>query len=356
MTSRSALPAAADVARLLAGDMAGLVAELLPAARRNGREMVVGSLHGEVGASLSICISGARAGLWADFAGGASGDALDLVAAVIFDGDKGAAWRWGLRRLGYTPPGDAPSDAALPPRAATPQPSQSRAALDAEATARRRKALTLFREAVPLTSRCPASLYLAARGIDLRELGRIPAALRFHPHCWCAEAAAPLPAMLAAVTDADGEHLATHRTYLQQDAGGWRKAPLAAPKKVLGSFAGGFVPLWRGQDGTPLRDAEPGAEVVLAEGIETGLSIALAAPELRVLAAVSLSNIGRVRLPAAVTCITVAADNDPPGSPAAAALARAVESLAAEGREIRIARSPVGKDFNDALTAEDDQA
>lgn len=96
---------------------------------------------------------------------------------------------------------------------------------------------------------------------------------------------------------------------------------------------------------------------MIGEGIETCLSIALACPELRVLSAVSLGNMARITLPAAVRRVILAADNDGAGTPAAEALQRAIDHFAREGREVRVARSPVGNDFNDALTAgvDDDQ-
>ncbi|MEJ0047259.1 MAG: toprim domain-containing protein [Rhodospirillales bacterium] len=88
---------------------------------------------------------------------------------------------------------------------------------------------------------------------------------------------------------------------------------------------------------------------MLAEGIETGLSIALACPEFRVVSTVSLSNLGRIVLPAQVLDVIVAADNDT-GNPAAeAALNRAVDRLLAEGRVYAVARSSYGDDFNDGL-------
>jgi hypothetical protein len=344
-----ALPGAADVARMLAADMPSLVAELLPAARRHGREMVVGSIYGEVGTSLSVCVAGARAGLWADFAGGASGDALDLAAAVLFGGDRGLSWRWGLRKLGYAPPGEA-GGATAP---VAPAPSQDRSALDAEMAAKRRKALALFLEAMPLTGDCPASLYLAGRGIALRELGRIPRALRFHPRCWCAEIGTPLPAMLASIIDADGQHIAVHRTFLVREEGAWRKAGLANAKKVLGAFAAGHIPLWRGSSGKPLRAAAHGEHLVVAEGIESGLSCAVLAPEMRVIAAVSVSNLSRLDLPDTITRLTLAADGDAPESAAAIALARAAERFVAQGREVFIAQWE-GGDANDALNAAKD--
>jgi phage/plasmid primase-like uncharacterized protein len=161
--------------------------------------------------------------------------------------------------------------------------------------------------------------------------------------------------MLAAITGPDGMQVATHRTWLTQRQDGiWRKASLDAPKKVLGSFAGGSIRLWRGAGGRPLAEAGPGEVVALAEGIETALSVALATPELRVLCAVSLGNLAYVKLPPTVSTVILCADNDEGNEAAARALMRAVERFNAEGRNVRVARPPAGlKDFNDVLTAED---
>jgi hypothetical protein len=47
---------------------------LFPAGRKNGTEFLVGSLSGEAGKSLSICISGSKVGVFKDFATGDGGD------------------------------------------------------------------------------------------------------------------------------------------------------------------------------------------------------------------------------------------------------------------------------------------
>ena len=59
-----------------------------------------------------------------------------------------------------------------------------------------------------------------------------------------------------------------------------------------------------------------------------------------------------VALPPAVRHVILCADNDGGNAGAAALLQRAVDRFAAEGRTVRIARSPFGKDFNDCLAAE----
>ena len=51
---------------------------LFPAGRREGSEFVVGSLNGEPGKSLSVCLAPSKVGIWKDFATGESGH--DLIA------------------------------------------------------------------------------------------------------------------------------------------------------------------------------------------------------------------------------------------------------------------------------------
>ena len=64
-------------------DQAAMLAEhLLPAGKKASGEWKVGSINGEAGQSLSVRISGAKKGLWADFSTGEGGDLLDLWSAV----------------------------------------------------------------------------------------------------------------------------------------------------------------------------------------------------------------------------------------------------------------------------------
>lgn len=347
MTARDGV-GARELARMLAQRAPELVAELLPHGRREGREWRVGSLAGEAGQSLGVCIAGDRSGVWSDFSSGEAGDSLDLVAAVRFAGNTPDAMRWARQWLGL---GDGTT---VPAPTARRAPEPARPAVDVEGQAKRRKALALFAEAQEPITGTPADDYLKARSLDLRTPGRVPRALRFHPACWCAEVSAPLPAMLGAITGPDGAHQATHRTWLSRRPDGtWGKAPLDRAKKVLGGFAGGAIRVWRGAGGRPLAEAEAGEVVALAEGIETALSVALAAPELRVLCVVSLGNLARVELPASVSTIVVCADNDEGNDAAARALARALDRFAGEGREVRLARPPVGVgDFNDMIRME----
>jgi hypothetical protein len=343
-------PNAAELSRALAARMETLAPELLPGGRHEGKEWRCGSISGEAGDSFGVVLVGPKRGLWHDFNGGDSGDAFDLVAGARFGGDKKETYKWAVQWLGLaasSPEHNAQTNAPPPNETAPP------GAPDPEVRARQRGALRLFLDAQPSLAGTPAALYLAARGIDLAELGRQPRSLRFFPELWNRESLRSWPAIIAAITDGAGKHIATHRTWLAKDAEGvWRKAPLREPKMCLGPMAGGSIRLWRGASGKPLAQAPEGETVAIAEGIETALSVVIACPELRVLSAVSLGNMARVVLPAAVRTVILCADNDGNNAAAARGLARAVTHFAEGARVVRIARSPIGKDFNDALRAE----
>lgn len=63
--------------------METILRQLFPNGRRLGQDFVVGSLNGEEGSSLRVCLSGQKAGVWADFATGDKGaDIINLIAAA----------------------------------------------------------------------------------------------------------------------------------------------------------------------------------------------------------------------------------------------------------------------------------
>jgi phage/plasmid primase-like uncharacterized protein len=123
-----------------------------------------------------------------------------------------------------------------------------------------------------------------------------------------------------------------HRTFITVDGSG--KAPVGQAKMMLGPCAGGAVRL-----------APAAEELILAEGIETALSV-LQANRKPTWACLSVSGLKAVILPPEVKTVTIAADGDKPGDKAAE---EAASRLYREGREVRIARPPHGYDFNDLL-------
>ncbi|AMA61484.1 hypothetical protein BCCGELA001_26390 [Bradyrhizobium sp. CCGE-LA001] len=171
-------------------------------------------------------------------------------------------------------------------------------------------------------------IYLRRRGITRS----IPSAIRFH-HGLRHPEGARWPAMVALVSSAIGDApSAIHRTFLSRD--GTSKAPVDTAKMMLGPCRGGIVRLG-GQ----------GDVLLVGEGIETCLS-AMQATGHRTWAALSTSGMRMLALPADERDIVILADADRAGEAAAnAAASRWVK----EGRRVRIARPPPGKDFNDLL-------
>lgn len=81
---------------------------LLPNGKKAGKEWKAGSISGEAGASLSVCIGGAKAGVWSDFASGESGDLVDLWMAchgiTLSAALKEAKDYLGIREIDQKPP------------------------------------------------------------------------------------------------------------------------------------------------------------------------------------------------------------------------------------------------------------
>ena len=140
------------------------------------------------------------------------------------------------------------------------------------------------------------------------------------------------PAIVSARRDLSGNIVAVHRTYLAREGKG--KAPVDPTKMDLGPPAG-----------TAVRLGPVAAEIAVAEGIETALSV-MQDSGLPAWAAGSAWALRSLELPAKVRSIIVCADGDDTGRKAAQDTA---QRWRAEGRQVRVAQAPDGKDFNDLL-------
>ena len=367
----------ASMNAMLVQQMDALIDALRLVGERRGREFVAYNptrADAHLG-SFVITTVGGRAGIWCDFATSNprtgkphGGDPIALIAYIPItecDGDMGKAVRWARRFLGL----DGGELSAVSRRRladADAAAVRREASAKSEAVERRSHAWRLWLGARESLRDTPAAAYLAGRGIDLARLGRQPKALRYHSQCHNTESGKAWPALLAAITDRQGRHISTHRiwlAYLDPSTGSRHanptglgndyqvvKAPLKNPKKALGLYFGGTIRLWQGAGRVPLNKAGAGETVALTEGIEDGLTVALARPDLRVMAAVGLSNMANIELPDEVMTVMICADNDRPGSDAAKALHRAQERFLGEGRRVLIARPPAGvKDMNELL-------
>jgi hypothetical protein len=323
--------------------------------------------------SFCIHLSGRKAGKWEDFATGQHGDVFDLIGlrlglAQMVDQLREARHFLGLATS--SPEEARQREVAIAAARARRAEAEAQAKRDQDKASRRAEAMYLSAE--PGLRGTPVDFYLKERGIDLLTIGHQPRALRYQPKChyhFEDKSTGEViefdgPAMVAAMTNLQGRTVAVHRTWLAIGPDGrWGKVKIPHPsqegqflpaKKVYAwgdgcaiRLSSGLGP--KGGKGAPLNRCPPGTKVYIAEGIETALTARILRPDARVLAAYSLSNMGKVGLPPEVTEVVLIADHDL-AAQAQEQLDAAIEAHRKAGRLVRIWKSDrPGEDLNDAL-------
>lgn len=358
-----------EIAQMMRNDAAEIVEELLPGAERQGRTRIVADgLLGGRGTRWSCHLVGATCGYWQAFAGadipGAPdrGDILDLVAWVLFDGDKRQAFAWGLKRYGFADRGPD-YERKLEQRRADlkrRQEERDRKALEDD-TRRMNRAFHVWNaESRPIVSKAgektPAAIYLEGRGVDLSRLASL-GSLRFHPTIRPQNGDPHGPAMVSIMANSLGEARACHLTALDARPDGRvvKSDRVQNAKVIWGKPVGCFVSISKGASGKTMRNAPEGDVLAICEGIEDALTLAMARPDLRIVAAGTLGLMGEIAPPATVKRIIIYRDRDPEANWRAReafgrTLTKQLERAAPIGREIRVAEPPPGfKDANEAL-------
>jgi hypothetical protein len=385
-------PSGREIEQALRDKLDRLVPELLTGAMRDGAFWCAGSVAGEAGQSLKVNRAGARRGCWTDFSAAEgtdeySGDMLKLICVVHFGGwsrgkeARGKAIQWAKGWLGWEQ--IDPDRLQKVRREADARAAAADKAAVIEADGKRESAWAMWSGAVAIAG-TPAEAYLLGRGIDFERLGRIPGSLRFMPDCWCSirsrATRQKYPAMVGAVYRGS-EFAAVHRTFLDVSAG--KGGPVSAVKVVrddatrkfriataadraaglrlkshkltLGEYSGGCIVLHKGGRSASLAAMPQGTALYVSEGIEDGLSVAVADPSLTVVAGVALANMGALAPPAQAGPVIFIGQNDPTDSKAVEAFERAVARQQQAAREAQrppprlFFPQPQFKDFNDQL-------
>ena len=292
-----------------------LVQTLLPCGRREGHEWRVGSIAGETGSSLGVHLTGRKSGLWADFALGIGGDALDLVRAVL-GVSLAEAMAWSRHWLGIK------NGKAEPPRQSeTKQPDQAATTSD--------RWRWPWNAASPISGTA-AETYFEGRGLAFDDPGgRV---LRFAARRARKGPDGDLqhhPALLAALSDArTGDQCGIINVFLKGD--GSDRLRDRKGKTISG----------RARDAAVMLSAfdEPTMGLVLCEGPETGIAIFQTGLQ-PIWAVGGAGNLTRFPLLGGVGAMMIAADADEPGQRAAEALAARWRSA---GREAVIVAPPAG--------------
>ncbi len=183
-----------------------------------------------------------------------------------------------------------------------------------------------------------AEAYLRNRGItDLRRTS----SLRFHARCYYRPndfgPTETWPAMIAAVTDNDGEIVGVQRTWLDPEGFDLRrlgKAPIDTPRRAMGDLLGHAVRFGVAED-----------VMAAGEGVETMLSLRCVLPDMPMAAALSAAHLAAVLLPNGLRRLYIARDDDEAGDGATRTLA---DRASERGIEAIVLSSRCG-DFNEDL-------
>lgn len=343
---------------------ASLAPDLLPNGRRSGNKWMFSGIddHGK-SESAYVILSGAKIGKWFDHGNAApgedKGDMLDLLMLKRCGGDKTAAIAEAKRELGI-------EDSWTPGARISPQEKEARAkAAQARQAARERQedevrakkarnAKRLYMRGERLAG-TPGEQYLRGRGLTPVPGHEWPGSLRFFAETHHGPLKAKLPALLACIVTGEGQYIGTHRIFLQRSGHGWGKlrgAPEATAKMVLGNMWGGFIPIHKGRSQVSMRKMPEGEAIYVTEGLEDAQVVAMVKPDARVIAAISLVNIGAIVLPPAARRLVIVADRDD-NEKAQGQLERSIAQQQARGLDVSLIMPPVGiKDINEWLLAD----
>jgi hypothetical protein len=313
---------AADLAQRLARNAEAVCRHYLSNGRREGRYWLVGDVRNTPGRSLFVRLKGpdsgkGASGKWTDACTGEHGDLLDIIRESCHLANFHDVTDEARRFL------------SLPMQCATQEASGKTASSPAGSTESARR---LFAMSQPIISTL-AEAYLRKRGITTLNG---PANLRFHPRCYYrSDHDSPTetwPAMIAAVTDLDGNITGVHRTWL--DPAGHDKAPVDTPRRAMGNLLGNAVRFGVAHD-----------VMAAGEGIETMLSLRCVMPTMPMVAALSAAHLAAMLFPGALRRLYVARDNDPAGN---AAVANLINRSVSAGIEA-IILSPRLADYNEDI-------
>lgn len=333
-----------QVKALLQAQIEALARELAPRGYRSGKYWLAcnPSRDDRKPGSFWIALSGVP-GSWRDEATDQRGDVIQLI--MLCKGlPFGEAMKWAR---GYVGIADMPPE-LVAKRAQEARNAEARRQQDEEAELadKRKRAKGTWLHGTPIGGTVVETYLREARRLDLSRLSRLPRALRFSMQRH--DKNGEWPCMLAAMCLPDGSFGAVHRTWLAPDGSG--KAPVDSARKIWPRFASAVIHIWRGASDMAVKQASEAGiadTLVLCEGVEDGLALALAAPEYRVWAVGALGNLGNVVLPPCAVDVIVAADNDWGKPEAQKLLNKGLAALYAQNQSVRVARSPHGKDFND---------
>ncbi len=313
-----------EIKGLLQERIGDLCAVLLPRGRREGRLWVANNpITGDHDHEPALKVALNRdTGAWRCWRSGDAGDVIGLVAYLQAGNTRATAealqWarEWlGLRRM---------SQGERQELRRRVDAARIKAAAEAERETRDRAAavLRLWDKATPLAAGGPAADRVLAwfehRRVPLHQVPALDAeTFRCVPDLeWWkgaewkrdgrsgrrvkAKTGPSFPALVSAFRAPTGQVTAVHCTFL--DPLGRGKAPVPAARLMFGDMLGSVIRISHGPEGLPPERGARGELLALAEGIETTMSMSIAAPEARAWAGGSLAGVAAA--PVGMACVS----------------------------------------------------
>ncbi|MFP3012705.1 MAG: AAA family ATPase [Rickettsia sp.] len=162
------------------------------------------------------------------------------------------------------------------------------------------------------------------------------------------------PALIAFARNKDGNITGGQSIYLNKDTN--NKADIEVNKRSFGRIRGAFVEINKNNEQQNVQSSKDGNNsasnvTIIAEGVETALSIAEAGIKGKILCSLGVSNIRNYE-PIKGERIIIAADNDGQEAVSVHTVMKAQEELISKGAVVSIIRPPEKGDFNDMLKSQ----
>ncbi|MGC0371941.1 MAG: hypothetical protein DGJ47_000642 [Rickettsiaceae bacterium] len=291
--------------------------------------------------SIIVAISGAKAGTWYDFSEHKGGDLFKLVQEKHSCDFKGAA-EYLKNEVGLSTTENIVDDIEYREKYIKYQAAKREEQKITKA--KERKVSRLINKSKAITGETVVAKYLTNhRKINLttnNQIKQIAGDDLKTTNIWRKEIGKSHPALIAFARNEKGEITGGQELLLNAKTN--NKADIAAAKKSFGKIAGSFVTI-----GEKQLESNKLTITVIAEGIETALSIKQAYPDLNVVCSLGISNIKNYPVQNGEHII-IAADNDGISSNTNKVIEEAHKKLS-DLAHVTVVRPSNEGDFNDIL-------
>ncbi|AFC74902.1 AAA family ATPase [Rickettsia parkeri] len=304
---------------------------------------------------IAMKINGSKAGIWYDFSKGEGGDLFTLVQR-----EKNCDFVEAKKYLQDMVSMSTKVDEALAVNLSTNKKRQIKTQTEQEAEiAKIKMAEMLYEKSEDLKYVMPnnvATRYLSEhRGIqDVLTKYQLSFDLRTNM-MWDSNSKQYYPALIAFARSKDGNVTGGQAIYLNKETN--NKAEIAINKSSFGKIKGSFVEISKNheeQKNIPSSNDSNNAAnnvTIIAEGLETSLSIKEAGIKGKILCSLGVSNIRNYE-PLKGEKILIAADNDGKDAVSVRTVIKAAEELMRKGAVVAIIQPPEKGDFNDMLKSQ----